>query len=177
MSLQSLTAQWKVATGKLSWGVQKVFHDVFVLASEGKTTLAYGADYNSDGAPCLVNTVGVMLKATGGKGDYGLPAQHFGEIVSLFDQINDELFNRQVNTQYKVVSPMAAEVFLYHFADLKEKPEPGSEIPEGTYVEPTDEAMAEALVNLFQHGPSDEDIKWTEQELLATRVNPHGTAD
>lgn len=151
MSLEALLNRWKDQTDSLPWGVQRVFHDVFVLASEEKTTLTYGADYGTDGSPCLVNTVGTMLRATRGKAGRGLPSQHFGDIVHLFDSINRELQVSGVNDHPSHVSPLAAEVFLRNFAPLKEKPEVTEETPD--YVEPTDEDMAKALVSLFTDEP------------------------
>lgn len=144
----NLYENWTKATGNLKWGVQRVFHDVFSLASESQTTLIYGADYK-DGNPCLVNTVGTMLSATKGQGGTGLPTQHFGEVVSLFDQINRDLESKGVNDKPGYVSPMAAEVFLRYFAPLKEKPIDAA----------VDDALqGEAFANNVYRERSDEDI-------------------
>lgn len=149
-NLDELYVKWTQATAALPWGVQRVFHDVFDLAQQGKTTLIYGSDYR-DGKPCLVNTVGSMLKVGGG---HGIPTQHFGEVVSLFDQINRVLQNVDVNTTPGYVSPLAADILLHHFAPLKEKPA-DTNTPKATsgaherYIEPTDEEIARDLVNMF----------------------------
>lgn len=148
-NLTNLLNSWEKATADAKYGVQRVFHDVFTLAAESKTTLIYGADYR-DGKPCLVNTVGTMLTTGGG---LGIPSNHFGEIVSLFDQINRELENQSVNTNPGYVSPLAAEIFLRHFAPLKDAPTTTNEVPVAPsnlpYIEPSDEEMASAVANMF----------------------------
>lgn len=144
----TLTLAWTEATAKAKYGVQRVFHDVFTLASEGKTTLIYGSDYR-DGKPCLVNTVGTMLTTGGG---LGVPSANFGEIVSLFDQINRVLETKGVNDQAGYVSPLAADVFLRYFAPLKDEPEvPTTKVDSNNipYVEPSDEEMAQAIADMF----------------------------
>lgn len=159
-NLDTLYPKWTEAITALPWGVAKAFQNVFELAADGKTHLVYGRDYN-DQYPCLVNTVGVMLKATGGKGGSGLPSQHFGEVVNLFDQINQQFWSMNVNTDPDLVSPLAADIFLRHFPDLdsmkadreKEYEDARQEaIKRGEqvqYTEPTDEEMAKALSELF----------------------------
>jgi hypothetical protein len=148
--LDDLLTQWTAATADLKFGVQRVFHDTFVLAAEGKTTLIHGADYR-DGNPCLVNTVGTMLTTGGGS---GIPSAHFGEVVSLFDRINSEFDNNGVNTDHGHVSSLAAEIFVRHFAPLKEAPEPKTTLAEDVakqqYHEPTDEDMAHDMVMLMR---------------------------
>lgn len=145
----TLTLAWTKATAKAKYGVQRVFHDVFTLASEGKTTLIYGSDYR-DGKPCLVNTVGTMLTTGGG---LGVPSTNFKEIVSLFDQINRVLEVKGVNDQPGYVSPLAADVFLRYFAPLKDGPVPVENEPITTndtiYIEPSDEEMAQAIADMF----------------------------
>lgn len=147
-NLDTLFTSWTKATANLKYGVQRVFHDTLSLAAEGKTTLIYGADYRN-GSPCLVNTVGSMLTVGGGS---GIPTANFREVVSLFDQINVELFSRMVNTTLGTVSENAADVLVYHFAPLKEVPETPAVVGEvdGTYYEPTDEEVAESITLLFQ---------------------------
>lgn len=108
---------WTKATSELDWGAQAVIHDALVLASEGKSSIVYGADYSNGGA-CLVNTVGQMLHVGGGN---GIPSRHFGAMVSEFDRLNREFRNRGINTNERM-SPMAAEVLLYHFGELKGQP-------------------------------------------------------
>ena len=143
-NINVLLNQWTVATGKLKYGVQRVFHDVFVLASEEKTTLIHGADYR-DGFPCLINTVGGMLTTGGG---HGVPSTNFGEVVSLFDQINAHFDSNKINTTPGYVSPITAEILLKNFAPLKDAP-PLNIYNEEPYNEPTDEDMAKAMVALF----------------------------
>lgn len=159
-NLDNLYPQWKDAISALPWGVAKAFKNVFELAAEGKTHLVYGSDYR-DNSPCLVNTVGVMLQATGGSGGHGLPSKHFGDVVHLFDSINRELANADVNVSDGLVSPLAADIFLRHFPDIdalkdeaarnyeesrQEAIKRGEEVQ---YVEPTDEEMASAIASLF----------------------------
>lgn len=115
---QALCLKWNDATAKLAWGVQRAFHSVFELASEGKTHLVYGADYRNNN-PCLVNSVGTMLTVGGGN---GIPSAHFGEVVRTFDELNRILETKGVNTQPGLVSPLAADVFLQHFAPFKADP-------------------------------------------------------
>lgn len=147
-NLDTLLPKWEQATANLKWGHQRVFHDVFTLAANGQTHLIYGSDYRGN-YPCLVNTVGTMLTVGGGQ---GIPSANFPEIVSLFDRINLVLADKGVNTEPGMVSPLAAEVFLHHFAPLKDAPE-SSEIAERTpdtpYVEPTDEEMAASIAQMF----------------------------
>ncbi len=144
--MDELLKKWTAATGDLKWGVQRVFHDVFALAAEGKTHLIYGADYYN-GMPCLVNTVGGMLTTGGGN---GIPMQYFDEVVSLFDQINGKFAEMGINTEPHLVSEVAAETLLRNFAPLSAPPEPETKEPTGTrYIEPSDEDMAKAMVSLF----------------------------
>lgn len=148
--MDELLKSWTAATTNLKYGVQRVFHDVLALAAEGKTHLAYGADYHN-GSPCLVNTVGAMLTTGGGS---GIPGRHFGEVVELFDSINREFAERGINTEYRQVSEVAAETLLRNFAPLKEPETPMKENEfgfDGPYMEPSDEYMAKALVEIFSN--------------------------
>lgn len=148
MSMEALLTQWNKATGDLQWGVQRVFKDVLDLAAEGKTHLVHGADYYHN-MPCLVNTVGGMLTSGGGA---GVPMANFETVVSLFDKINREFENMNINTEVHMVSETAAETLSRYFAPVKDKPPVPLEMdgpPNERYVEPTDEAMAEAMVNIF----------------------------
>ncbi len=151
--LDTLLTSWNKATAELSWGVQRVFRNVFELAADGKTHLVFGRDY-SNGNPCLVNTVGTMLTVGGGN---GVPMAHFPDIVSLFDKINRELQKREVNEDGNLVSPLAADVFLHHFAPLKDEPVnqgSHSKVTHEAYVEMTDEQIAQDLVEMFQQAPA-----------------------
>lgn len=148
--MTTLLNQWTAATGDLKYGVQRVFHDVFSLAAEGKTHLIYGADYYN-GMPCLVNTVGGMLSTGGGE---GIPSEYFGEVVRLFDEINREFERTGINTESHRVSETAAETLLRNFAPLKDvPPAPMHFNPDATvneqYIEPSDDAMAAAMVAIF----------------------------
>lgn len=187
--MDNLWTNWNKATTDIPWGVQKVFHDVFTLAEQAKTTLIYGSDYR-DGSPCLVNTVGVMLKATGGEGGSGLPMSHFGTIVSLFDRINEELYTRGVNDRSGYVSPLAAELFLYHFGELKDKPVETAVneamAPEafanGVYVEPSDEDLARDMIEAFmKEAPCEIDLGTlssgsNESETIGSRIQNDTTS-
>lgn len=148
--IQDLLVEWKKATDDLKYGVQRVFHDVFVLAAAGETTLIYGRDYR-DSNPCLVNTVGTMLTVGGGS---GIPSLHFGRVVELFDAINRELHTMDVNPRHGYVDPLGASIFLNHFAPLKMMPEPDAIDPATmAYTEPSDEYMAARMVELFTDQP------------------------
>lgn len=142
---------WTDATAELPWGVQKVMHDTLTLVSESKVTLAYGADY-SKGSPCLVNAVAQMTQAGGGN---GTPMAYFASLVGQFDRINQWLYKEGVNEEPNIVSPLAAEILLRHFAPLKEQPlekavdeaiEPAA-FETGTYREPTDEELTRDWLN------------------------------
>lgn len=146
--LDNLYEQWTNATANLKWGQQKVFRDVLSAAQDGQTTLVYGTDYGNGGA-CLVNTVGVMLTTGGGN---GIPMAHFGEVVSLFDRINGVLASMGVNTESNMVSPLAADILLMHFAPEREQTteEVMAEAAAPTkYREPSDEAIADDLAKMF----------------------------
>lgn len=167
--LDTLLTNWNTATANLSWGVQRVFRNVFELAAAGKTHLVFGRDY-SDGSPCLVNSVGTMLTVGGGN---GVPMAHFPDIVSLFDSINRELQKRDVNEDGNLVSPLAADVFLHHFAPLKDEPlnrGGHSKVTHDAYVEMTDEQIAKDLVEMFQQAPPACEIKFSE-DLQYVEVN------
>lgn len=181
-----LTA-WSKATANLKYGVQRVFHDVFVLASEGKTHLVYGSDYNG-GFPCLVNTVGSMLTTGGG---HGVPSSNFAEVVREFDSINRILKTEGVNTEVGKVSPMAAEIFLQYFAPIKEKPIEDA-VNEATkneafaqnipYREPSDDDLARDLIEAFMTEPpkdiAREAVIFTDSDGESLEVQhhkPHGS--
>jgi hypothetical protein len=107
--------------------------------------------------PCLVNTIGVMLKATGGKGGNGLPTQHFGEVVGLFDQINRELYSAGANTWPTLVSPLSADIFLSHFPDMeawKDERYIMSKQIDAPFMEPNDDELAAEIASLFTDGPA-----------------------
>lgn len=149
--MQSLT-QWTKVTGDLPWGVQRVLHDTLSLVAEGKVTLVHSRDYDGK-TPCLINAVGQMLKAGGGR---GIPSQYFGPLVSQFDSINRHFQTvpsyNDPNTN--LVSPAVAEVLLHYFAPIKEQP----------VKDTVDEAMEmEAFANHVYVEPSDEDFArdWT----------------
>ncbi len=173
--LDTLYTRWHRATGELKWGVQMVFKDVLQAAQEEKTTLVYGADYR-DGGACLVNTVGVMLTTGGGN---GVPMAHFGEVVSLFDRINSVLREKGVNTKPNIVSPLAADILLMHFAPEPERPADATATPvdaitvqTGTYREPTDEEMAHDIANMFVNAAPEEVITIHEDDVQNVSVRP-----
>ncbi len=173
LDLDTLYTKWHQATGDLKWGVQEVFKDVLKAAQDEQTTLVYGADYREGGA-CLVNTVGVMLTTGGGN---GVPMAHFGEVVSLFDKINATLATKGVNTQPGIVSPLAADILLMHFAPQKPRPEvdekaPKITVPTGKYKEPTDEEMAHEIANMFVNAAPDERITIHENDVQNVSIEP-----
>lgn len=161
MDLETLHTQWKAATANLNYGEQRVFKDVLTLVSEEKkTNLVWGADYGDGGqGACLVNAAGSMLS----KGDgSGVPMQQFGEVVALYDKLNREYRTRDINTDHHV-SPLAADILLQHFAPLKEAPMEAiareSHFKHGDkYVEPTDEAMLNDLMNMLSEPEAPVDI-------------------
>jgi hypothetical protein len=149
----SLRSQWCDATANLAYGVQRVFVDVLTLvAEEKKKDLVWGMDYG-DGV-CLVNAAGNMLTTGGGQ---GIPMANFGEVVSLYDRINREFKNKDINTNQHV-SPLAAEILLQWFAPLKDEPV-ATTVDEATsneafaegvpFIEPSDEDMARALMDML----------------------------
>lgn len=158
--LDVLRQNWYKATDDLPWGVQRVFADVLTLAADEKTPspLVFGADY-ADGGACLVNQAAQFLKAIDGEGGTGKPMDSFGRVVSLFDDINREFLTRGINTERKV-SPLAADILLQWFSPLKETPleaEVNDAIKAETpYVEPTDEEMKEALLDMLTSTPMEE---------------------
>lgn len=120
MDISNLLRKWTDATSKLEWGQQRMFTDALTLVAEGKSHLVYGADYR-DGYPCLVNAVAAMSTTSGGQ---GIPSQYFGEVVSLFDQINRhfETVSGYNDASVRQVSPYTADILLHYFAPLKDKP-------------------------------------------------------
>jgi hypothetical protein len=168
--------KWQAATAALPYGVQRVFHDVFTLVAEGKkSNLVYGSDYAGPTGTCLVNAADNLLVTGGGR---GVPMATFGDVVSLFDTINRVLKDKGVNKD-NYVSPFAAEIFLSWFAPLKEKPTEAA-IEEAMvneafaqqldavtygYVEPTDEEMARALMDMMSDDTDREGTEWTQAEV------------
>lgn len=150
--MDSLLKSWKQATGDLPWGVQSAMHDAISLVAEEKVSLTFNANYASDGTPCLVNSIAQMLTH---KSDGISPTGSFPVVVSLWDQIHTELRNKGVNNDGTKVSPLAAEILLKNFGDLKEKPvsDAVSEamameaFGSGAYREPSDEEMARDWLN------------------------------
>lgn len=111
-------SSWTEATANLSWGAQNVIHTALELAKDGQVKIVYGADYY-DGSACLVNTVGQMLEVGGGS---GIPMHHFGAMVGEFDRLNAEFARQGVNSDWRTMSPLAAEILLQHFGPLKDQP-------------------------------------------------------
>lgn len=154
--MEQMLKEWNTATGNLPYGVQRVFMDTLNLVKEEKVHLVWGSDYR-DGKPCLVNAVASMLTTGGGK---GIPMQRFGEVVGKFDSINYELKRQGVNTD-GYVSPLAAEILIRNFGELKPEPDPSiptAELSHGAYIEPTDEEMAQDLLNAMT-APGPEAVK------------------
>lgn len=136
---------WTKATANLPWGVQRVFLETLKGVADEQVTLAYGRDYTDGGNPCLVNAVGAMLTAGGGK---GIPGRYFGDMVTAFDSINRDMYRRGINTD-ETVSPIAAEILIRNFGELKEQP----------VADAVDEATKnEAFANNIYVEPSDADL-------------------
>ena len=137
---------WNTATGNLPWGVQRVFLDALNSVKDEKIHLVWGRDYRN-GKPCLVNAVASMLTTGGG---HGIPSDKFGPVVQAFDGINAELRRQGVNTD-GYVSPLAAEILIRNFGDLKPEPDIDTstvgELSHGAYIEPSDEEMAQDWLN------------------------------
>lgn len=111
--------KWYEATTALPWGTQRAFQEVLKAAADGSTTtLVYNADYRNEGA-CLVNQAGAILSSGGGK---GIPTAQYGAVVSAFDQINRHLETSGVNDRKGYVSPLAAEILLQYFGEVKPSP-------------------------------------------------------
>lgn len=152
---KNLLLEWNAATANLPWGVQAVLHNAVELVAEDKITLVHSADY-SNGSPCLINSVGQMLTVGGGQ---GIPSASFGPIVRLWDTINREFTSQNVNKDDHLVSPLAGEILLQHFADLKEKPIEAAvneamateSFANNIYVEPKDEDVMREWVNSLEH--------------------------
>src|SRR5699024_6923033 len=135
-----------------------------------------GADY-SNGSPCLVNAVGSMLTTGGGQ---GVPSTHFGPVVSLFDRINRELQYKGINKN-GTVSPLAAEILLQHFGELKPVPEKDvvdatAEVIAGqlgVYREKSDEELAKEWAEAFvsSHTPCEEELLSELMEEIETDLN------
>lgn len=158
MTLDTHLTNWKAETAKLPWGVKRVFRETFKAVADEQVHLVWGSDYR-DGKPCLVNAVATMLGSTLGKGGGGIPTQHFGRIVGLFDTINQALMEQGVNKD-NYVSPMAADILLHHFADVSDEPEfdvATPEVVEHPYIEPSDEALAAEWLATM-HAPAPEDV-------------------
>lgn len=162
MDLESLHVKWAHATANLNPGEQRVFRDVLTLvAEEKKSNLVWGADYSDGGkGACLVyQTTAMLSSATDQKeGTSGFPMAQFGEVVTLYDRLNRLYLEKDINTN-QYVSPLAAEILLHHFAPLK--PMPIETIAKEShfkgddkYVEPTDEEMLNAVLNML----SDPDV-------------------
>jgi hypothetical protein len=152
-----LREKWQNATAELPYGVQRAFKDVLELvAEEKKKDLVYGADYTDKGA-CLVNSAANMLVVGGG---HGIPMAQFSDVVSLFDTINQMFYTQGVNSNYHMVSPLAAEILCMWYAPLKDVPpvvenweaEEGNVIPL-PYIEATDEEMEQAFMTLLNNRP------------------------
>jgi len=150
-------SSWTEATTNLNWGAQNVIHTALELAADGQVTIVYGADYY-EGNACLVNTVGQMLEVGGGS---GIPSQHFNDLVRNFDQLNGQLREQGVNTDYRNMSPLAAEILLQNFGELKPQPE----ITEPA--EPTDKVILPGHREIIPEA-SDEDLAKSWLEAIST---------
>lgn len=170
-NVKHLQESWFQATADLPWGVQRVLHDTLNLVAEGKVTLVHSKDY-SNGSPCLINAVGQMLTSGGGN---GIPTQYFGQLVGLFDRINQHFQSVPgYNDEGYYVSPNTAEILLHWFAPLKNQPLSDA-VNEATqmeafanhiYVEPSDaDLMRDWLNALEREGVT---------ETSLARVDEHG---
>lgn len=148
---------WNTATANLPWGVQRVFLDALNSVKDEQIHMVWGRDYR-DGKPCLVNAVASMLTTSGG---HGIPLNKFGPVVSAFDSLNFQLRQQGVNTD-AYVSPLAAEILIRNFGDLKPEPDVDTttvgELSNGAYIERSDEELAQDWLNSMQ-APSRNEIK------------------
>ena len=173
--------KWTQVTSELPWGVAKVFKDVLTLVSQEKAHLVHGADYRN-GKPCLVNAVAQMTTAGGGA---GIPMSTFGAVVSEFDRLNTRFQLEGVNDSTGYVSPLAAEILLTHFGEVKE-PESAPDMfvrmvnnLGDTYVEPTDAEMVAALQEMMAPTPEEiiaptNPIEQYTQEYVRDRLTEQG---
>lgn len=118
-TLNEALNRWNISTGKLEWGVQRVFLETLKSVASEDIRLAWGADYLGSQAPCLVNACSVMLKDLDGEGGYSKPLFTFRDVVASYDEINS-LFNPERSNG--LVNPLTAEVLVRNFGTLKEKP-------------------------------------------------------
>lgn len=144
-ALTSALANWTTATADLNWGVQRVFYETLEACKDEKTHLVYGADYR-DGKPCLLNTVAPMLTHSSS----GITPSNFApEVVRYFDQVNAFLADTGVNDTSGYVSPLAAEVLLRNFGELKPSEITVDTTPDSShevYIEPSDLDLARDLL-------------------------------
>jgi hypothetical protein len=153
---------WNTATSNLPWGVQRVFMETLEAVKDEKIHLVWGRDYR-DGKPCLVNAVASMLTTGGG---HGVPMDKFRDVVAAFDSLNYQLRHQGVNAD-GYVSPLAAEILIRNFGELKPEPDIDTstvgELSHGAYIEPTDEEMAQDFLNAMT-APAPEEIQRLAEE-------------
>jgi len=99
--------------------------------------------------------------------DHGVsPAGMFGDVVAAFDSLNYTFKNQDVNKD-GYVSPLAAEILIRNFGDLKPEPDIDTstvgELSNGAYIEPTDEEMAQDLLNAMT-APAPQEIQRLAEE-------------
>lgn len=186
MSLHTSLAKWQTVTGELPWGIQRVLYEALELVASEDVKMVHGADYAGKYA-CLINTVGQMLATGGGS---GIPASHYGPLVSTFDSINRQFqqvpgYNDPLSN---TVSPMTAEVLLRHFGPQKPKPEAKEDLAAAMetfshtpFVEPTDDQLAadwEAAQEVESKGDEVNDFDSLDTEdltaLYGTLDDPRG---
>lgn len=157
----SVYTDWHDATSKLPPGVQRVFINTLEMVRDEKIRLAWGKDYNQNGAPCLVNAAANMLSVINGEGGNGKPIAYFNEVVSLFDAINRELYEKNINKKFEV-SSLSASILLHHFGIVKELTLEDhvsdamglTAFEHGVYTEPSDADIARDWFNSLEVDPS-----------------------
>lgn len=161
-------AEWTKATGALPAGVQRAFSDVLKLASEGKITLNYDAD-NYGGGACLVNASRQMLANT--QDASVSPSAAYYDVVIAFDTANSRLADAGVNTERRMVSPLAAETLLRNFGPLKpmvievdSNPVPAPK----PFVEPSDDDLLNDWLTAIQD-PAPETVTHVADPVQVTR--------
>jgi len=177
--LDQLLSDWTDATGNLQWGVQRAFYAVFEAVRDQDTKLVYGADYLK-GFPCLVNSVGTMLSTGGG---HGVPSSNYGTVVMLFDRINRILRDQEVNVEHGLVSPLAADVFIQHFAPLKDIPVVPSHTDTSETVNPwisteeTSDVVIEQALNEMFLTPAPVEPDWIASNVTSSQETAQDTAN
>jgi hypothetical protein len=146
-ALRNQLVLWKKATSDTPPGVQHLIYDALQLVSSGDIKLAWGADVYK-GTPCLLNAVSNMTTQMVEPGKK-LPANYTPNVVRLFDLINKTysyVLNPSENKSQGYVDPIAADMLIRHFGELKEI-EVTSTVADFKECEPTSNELQAELVD------------------------------